>query len=319
MRHLFTMAAGLASCLCTHAVASDMTHALFSNQKINVSAAIGKMSVQANESLYELPANNKVSELDWHTHSIDILSADINYAPNQWFSVGLRGWTSLTQGNAIMDDYDWDDIRRSDWTRWSHHPTTRQQYANEIDLNGTFWFLQQLSYRIGAVAGYQKSKYSWAGYGGHYIYEDPIFGPLWIYTFDKPDSELVLGYKQTFNTPYLGISAQWQQGKWSADVLGKYSQWTTVYADDEHYARSLYHRSTLNGGKYYALSLKAGYDITPSTRFFVQATYSKHTQSSNGDTQVYNHKTGATSSFTTNTVGASNRSHSLSVGLRHAF
>lgn len=316
MRQLLIFVAGITGFTCAQA---DESQRLYQDQQFSISASIGKMQVQANEALFYTPTGQKVSELDWHTHSLDIVSADMRYAVNRWFTLGARGWMSLARGNAVMDDYDWDDPARNTVTRWSHHPTTRQQYANEIDINGTFWLLQQPAYKIGVVAGYQRSQFSWRSYGGHYVYEDAIFGPLWIHTFDVPDSVLVLGYKQTFNTPYLGVAAAFRQGPWSVNMLARFSHWTTVHADDEHYSHSMSYRSTLRGGNYYALAMDIGYTLSARTTLFAQASYSHNTMSSQGSTQVFNRKTGSASSFTVNNAGAENRAHSLSAGLRYAF
>lgn len=56
------------------------------------------------------------------------------------------------------------------WTDESRHPDTQLNYANEFDLNIKGWLLNEPNYRLGLMAGYQESRYSFTARGGSYIY-----------------------------------------------------------------------------------------------------------------------------------------------------
>jgi plasminogen activator len=302
---------------CQSAYANDTSSTLYSDGRMNVSIGLGKMATEAHEYVIWPELNNyKLSELIWETHSAEIVKADITYVANNWLTIGLRGWTTFSNGNGVMDDYDWENFFRPDeWTKWSHHPYTRQKYANEADLYGTLWVLQQPAYQVGLVAGYQVTKHSWTSYGGHFIYTDPFTGTS---IFDMPDSVAAIGFKQTIKTPYLGLTAKLRYGKFSASVLTKYSQWGKVHADDEHYQRPFYSRSDQKGGNYRSVTLNLAYDITSHTSLFTEATYSDY-KVSMGNNLMYYYKTGQTTFTNADTIGSSNRSRSLVIGLRHAF
>ena len=51
-------------------------------------------------------------------------------------------------------------------------------YANEFDLNIKGWLLNEPNYRLGLMAGYQESRYSFTARGGSYIYSSDKPGKL---------------------------------------------------------------------------------------------------------------------------------------------
>ncbi len=53
----------------------------------------------------------------------------------------------------------------------SRHPDTQLNYANEFDLNIKGWLLNEPNYRLGLMAGYQESRYSFTARGGSHIYK----------------------------------------------------------------------------------------------------------------------------------------------------
>lgn len=314
-KHAATWMIGLTGCLCTLAQADSIdTH----TQRASISLSVGKMDVDASEFLFVPAYNHTMSRIDWETQHLNVLKADIAYAVSDRLTLGLRGWTSLERGNAVMDDFDWEAFGREQWTRWSHHQTSRQQYANQVDASATLWLVNHPAFKLGGVAGYEVSKFSWTSYGGHFIYEDLFAPPNTFRIFDMPDSVAAIGYKQTLKTPYLGLSTRIRHGKWSTSLLIKYSRWTKVHADDVHFQRPFYSRSNQRGGDYYAVMLNAGYQITDNTSVFIEGTYSDH-RMSRGDNLMYFPKTGTSTYTAQQEVGSSNRSRMLSIGVRHAF
>lgn len=122
-----------------------------------------------------------------------------------------------------MDDYDWLEPGQQHWSDWSHHPATRLNFANQFDLNMTGWFLKEQNYQLGAVLGYQETRFSWLAKGGYYSYDNGAdIG-------DIPHGQKVIGYQQKFSAPYLGLSGKYiyhdfdiiAQFKYSAREKGK--------------------------------------------------------------------------------------------------
>lgn len=65
-----------------------------------------------------------------------------------------------------MVDRDWmDSSNPGTWTDESRHPDTQLNYANEFDLNIKGWLLNEPNYRLGLMAGYQESRYSFTARG----------------------------------------------------------------------------------------------------------------------------------------------------------
>ncbi len=81
-------------------------------------------------------------------------------------------------------------------------------FANEFDLNVKGWILNEPDYRLGLMAGYQESRYSFTARGGSYIYSsDDGFRDT---TGTFPDGERAIGYKQRFKMPYIGLTGSYR-------------------------------------------------------------------------------------------------------------
>ncbi|MDD0451887.1 omptin family outer membrane protease IcsP, partial [Shigella sonnei] len=88
-------------------------------------------------------------------------------------SFGVSGWTTLGNQKASMVDKDWNNSNTPQvWTDQSWHPNTHLRDANEFELNLKGWLLNNLDYRLGLIAGYQESRYSFNAMGGSYIYSE---------------------------------------------------------------------------------------------------------------------------------------------------
>lgn len=108
-----------------------------------------------------------------------------------------------------MVDSDWLDKNKPDiWTHESRHPDTRLNFANEFDLNVKGWLLNEPNYRLGLMAGYQESRYSFTARGGSYIYSSDEGFRDDVGTF--PDGERAIGYKQRFKMPYIGLTGSYR-------------------------------------------------------------------------------------------------------------
>lgn len=123
-----------------------------------------------------------------------------------------------------MVDQDWmDSGTPGTWTDESRHPDTRLNYANEFDLNVKGWFLKESDYRLAIMAGYQESRYSFNATGGTYIYSEN--GGFRNETGALPDKIKVIGYKQHFKIPYVGLTGNYRYDNFEFGGAFKYSGW----------------------------------------------------------------------------------------------
>lgn len=127
------------------------------------------------------------------------------------------------------------------WTDESRHPDTRLNYANEFDLNVKGWFLKESDYRLAIMAGYQESRYSFNATGGTYIYSEN--GGFRNETGALPDKIKVIGYKQHFKIPYVGLTGNYRYDNFEFGGAFKYSGWVRGSDNDEHYVRQTTFRS----------------------------------------------------------------------------
>lgn len=188
-----------------------------------------------------------------------------------------------------MVDTDWLDVRNPGrWTEESRHPDTHLNYANEFDLNVKGWILNEADYRLGVMAGYQESRYSFNAKGGSYIYssdaENNIYdrGDIGTFSADKK----LIGYKQIFRIPYIGLTSLYRYKSFELGTVLKYSAWVQGKDNDEHYSRNITFRDKVSDQYYYSVALKAGYFITPDAKVFVEGAWNRITNNK-GDTVTY--------------------------------
>ncbi|HBC7029918.1 TPA: omptin family outer membrane protease OmpT, partial [Escherichia coli] len=144
----------------------------FTPDNINADISLGTLSGKTKERVYLAEeGGRKVSQLDWKFNNAAIIKGAINWDLMPQISIGAAGWTTLGSRGGNMVDQDWmDSSNPGTWTDESRHPDTQLNYANEFDLNIKGWLLNEPNYRLGLMAGYQESRYSFTARGGSYIY-----------------------------------------------------------------------------------------------------------------------------------------------------
>ncbi len=174
----------------------------FTPDNINADISLGTLSGKTKERVYLAEeGGRKVSQLDWKFNNAAIIKGAINWDLMPQISIGAAGWTTLGSRGGNMVDQDWmDSSNPGTWTDESRHPDTQLNYANEFDLNIKGWLLNEPNYRLGLMAGYQESRYSFTARGGSYIYSSEEGFRDDIGSF--PNGERAIGYKQRFKMPY---------------------------------------------------------------------------------------------------------------------
>ncbi|EHW5355549.1 omptin family outer membrane protease [Salmonella enterica] len=292
-------------------------HGFFTPEKVNTDISLGSLSGKTKERVY-LPeeGGRKASQLDWKYSNAAILKGAINWDLMPWVSVGAAGWTTLDSRGGYMIDQDWmDSSTPGTWTDESRHPNTRLNYANEFDLNIKGWLLNEPDYRLGLMAGYQESRYSFNATGGTYIYSED--GGFRNEAGSSSDGERGIGYKQRFKMPYIGLTGSYRYDNFEFGGAFKYSGWVRTSDNDEHYARGITFRSKVNNQNYYSVAVNAGYYLTPNTKVYVEGTWNRVTNKK-GDASLYD-RNDNTSDYSKNGAGIENYNFITTAGLKYTF
>lgn len=285
----------------------------FDANSVTVSTSLGFLGTKSKEYVYDNSNNRKVSELEWKAKNAPIIKGDISWDPLYWLTLTARGWTTLASSGSRMDDYDWIDPNQAHWTDWSHSPNTHLSHANEFDLNTKFWLIKTLDYKVGAVLGYQKTRFSWIDLGGgHYQYNNGSD----VGSF--PHGERGIGYKQKFSLPYLGLSGSYRFHDFELNALLKFSPWVVAKDNDEHYLTEVTFREKTNESKYYSASIDLGYYLTPNAKVFTEITWNKYSQGK-GDTNLFDHDSGQSYYYGGDAAGIENSNYSVTAGLQYRF
>ncbi len=284
----------------------------FSSESFSVATSVGMLSGKSKELVYDTGSARKISQLDWKIKNVAIVKGDLSWDAYSFLTLNARGWTSLASGSGHMDDYDWQSSSQSSWTDHSSHPNTDVNFANEYDLNIKGWFLQGDEYRVGAVAGYQETRFSWTAYGGSYNYSNGAF------VGDFPRGARGIGYSQRFSMPYVGLVGRYRINDFEFNALFKFSDWVSAHDNDEHYMRDLTFREKTSNSRYYGATLDAGYYLTQHAKVFAEFSYSKY-EEGKGGTQMIDTTSGQSASFGGDAAGISNKNYTVTLGLQYRF
>lgn len=282
----------------------------FSADSLSVSVSTGMLGGKAGEMVYDPDTGHKISQLSWKIKNVAIIKGDISWDAYSFLTLNARGWTSLAAGSGHLDDYDWLNSNQGHWTDHSSSPHTPVNYANEYDLNLKGWFLQGDNYRVGAVAGYQESRFSWTAFGGSYNYDN---GTL---VGESPHDERGIGYSQRFSVPYVGLTGHYRINDFEFGALFKFSDWVRARGSDEHYLRHLNVRGKASSSRYYGASVDAGYYVTPHAKVFAEFAYSKFEEGKGGG-QAFDGDQTVTRGG--DAIGIANHNYTVTAGLQYRF
>ena len=279
---------------------------------VAASTSLGWLHGEAKEYVYDGDSGRKISQLKWKINNTAIIKGDISWDTFSWLTLNAKGWSSLGSSGAKMDDYDWLNDNQSHWTGWSHSPDTHLNYANEYDLNSKLWLLKRPDYKIGAVLGYQQTRFSWTAFGGRYQYDNGTrLGEF-------PPGVRGIGYQQKFSMPYVGLNGSYRFRDFEFSTLLKYSSWVKARDNDEHYMRSLTFRDKSQNANYYSAAVNAGYYVTPNAKVFTEFTWNKYARGKGG-TQIIDRTSGEKEHIGGDVAGIENTSYSVTAGLEYRF
>lgn len=297
------------------AMANEKNH-LFTADSFSGEIGLGSLSGKTQERVYDPDSGGrKVSQLNWKYNHAAIIKGALDWDLMPWISIGAAGWTTLTSRGGYMDDTDWLNENQNTWTDQSKHPNTQLNYANEFDLNVKGWLLNEPNYRLGVMAGYQESRYSFKAYGGTYNYTDENTGLPDIGSF--PADTKVIGYKQHFKMPYIGLLGRYRYERFEFGSSFKYSGWVRASDNDEHYLTDTTFKGNFKNQNFYSLSGNAGYYLTPNAKVYIEGIWSR-TTNKKGNSSANDYSAGTTTHIA-NSSGIENYNFMTTIGLRYSF
>lgn len=278
---------------------------------LSLAGSIGYLFGKSKEYVYEPETGRKISELDWKINGVAVIRAEANYRVLQWLDFNAQGWINLGQGSAVMDDYDWLNPNQMLWTHWSHHKDTNLRQGNEFDVNFRAWVVKNPSYQLAGMAGYQRTLFSFRAQGGCYTYNNGANTGCFI-----PGAS-VIGYKQEFESPYIGLAGSFIVNSFEFKGLFKYSNWVNANDVDQHYLRNLTFKDGGENSQYYNVALNAGYFVKPFIKLYVEGSLGYFSNSNKAATSIYDHGTGSIDYLPNGSAGLENRNYIIALGVQY--
>ncbi|AJI95962.1 protease 7 [Yersinia ruckeri] len=295
---------------------ADVENDIFTPEKVSGQIGLGTLSGKTKERVYDpYSGGHKNSQLDWTYSNAAIIKGSLDWDLIPSISIGASGWTTIASRDGYMDDTDWKDESQSEWTDQSQHPDTRLNYANEFDFNVKGWLLNKPAYRFGIMAGYQESRYSFKSSGGSYNYTDEDTGLPDIGFF--PAGPPLIGYKQHFKIPYIGLVGRYRYERFEFGGSFKYSGWGRASDNDEHYLINTTFRAKIKNQNYYSLAANAGYYMTANVTVYLEGVWNR-TTNKKGDLSANDYRENDADN-SADTSGIENYNFITTVGLKYSF
>jgi plasminogen activator len=284
---------------------------------VGVSLGVGLLNGQSQEKVYDVDeGGRKISQLNWDIKQVPTLHLGLSYQPLDWLSLDASGWTQVAKGDGHMKDYDWFDDD-ADWTHRSDHPDTRIKQAWQADVAATAWALKRDELALGVVLGYQRSQFEWEARGGNYLYSsDDGYRDI---SGNIPDSLKGITYRQTYETPYVGLVGIYNYRNWTLESRFKHSQWVKARDYDQHHLRDLtFTGNNGNRGRMQSLALGLSYRFHPQFSVKAGVDYQMYGESS-GSTRVKDLESGERTHYSGKSGGQSSRTVLSSLALNYRF
>lgn len=215
----------------------------------------------------------KISELTWKIRDLWVIGGTFHKAFFNIFHITLDGWLKAHAADSTMVDNDWlNPIYRSLLTDQSRHPDTRLENAESftaelgVDLYEFDWNCSSFNFQL--LGGYEYLHWHWKAYGGTFVYNEG-------YDVGTFSNVLVIGYKQNFHIPYLGLKIDWEWDCFGFSVNGKYSWDAKVSDHDFHALRNVTFTSKFNDCTYWIVGGEAYWTFYPGFDLNIGYTYEK--------------------------------------------
>jgi len=259
-----------------------------------------------------LPADYKVSELNWDIKSLMMVGGEGSLQLGKLIRFNAAMWVGVTDGDGGMKDYDWLYTSTPDWSEYSESDVDIET-AYTFDVNASMQFADLGGCKLHGVMGFKEDYWEWSDYAGNYIYSSGGG-----FRNDRGSFGGVSGidYEQTFDIYYAGIKATIDTGKLHGSAYFLYSPFVTAEDKDHHIMRDLTFEEDFDGGDFYAYGAEATLDLTDAL-FITCAIDMQEIPEFTGDMKVTDDITGVEQkSSDTAGIGSSLMALSASVGIK---
>jgi outer membrane immunogenic protein len=276
---------------------------LLSGIKVTTDYSVGVMRGRAQEYVYQ-PNGATLSRLNWDFGNVSMFNARTTVQLMPWLSAGFRGAMNLT-GDATLQDVDYGlggcpASGASTYCESNHTVSLRRAYM--VDAFVAARIYEAAGFSIRGIAGYQHDHYRWEAIGGKANYGELPPG-------------YVISYQQTWGAAYLGGGVGYTRGPWSFSGRLVGSPWANGAGRDLHHVRSALFVDTTKVTTYASGELGLAYRFNPY--FSVTADYRYQQWGlGKGAMSARDLITGDKTTFGEGASGASNLSHTLSVGFK---
>lgn len=236
--------------------------------------------------------NPYLSELLWNVDNILLLNFTGSISKGLW-SLNLSLGTAMNQGNGIMEDYDWGDYTKKEWTNWS----TSSIFLDKsvfIDINSSYKYKLNSFFSFPVKLGYKLNYLDWEDQAEKYIYYW-YFKPEpggYLPSVDTGDLGGVNGidYMVIQNIFYASYGVYYTVKDISTGIDLALSPYINAWDLDHHILRNLFFIDTFNAYFWYRVDFSL--DIkTGSNGKLVLSLFREELPEIEGDTFIYNEDT----------------------------
>ena len=277
---------------------------------------LGRMTAETHEYVYN--GSHKLSELIWETKGATTLGATLTARTFGGLETRLRG-TFAIQDESHMEDFDWLGPYNgfgTDWTHASYHEDTRIDHAYNLDAQVAKRIVgRDAPAGVAILGGVRHTDMKWTAYGGRYVYSTLALRDT-VGTFK--DGAAGISYQQTFTTPYLGLQAATDAGRFHGRAAGLLGMPVFSGAEDNHWQRRLNFDDDTGGHYFLGLEAEAAFDLTRAFGVSAGVRHERYTNAK-GKGRATSTVNGVAISFGDDSVGASHQQTSVAFGANYRF
>ena len=197
--------------------------------------------------------------------NIFIFNVNSSISKGPW-SLNLSLGTALTEGSGIMEDYDWGDYTKKEWTNWS----TSSIFLDKsvfIDINSSYKYELNKHFSFPVKLGYKLNYLDWEDKAGKYIYYWDFNSNNYYIDSETPlagDFNGVNGidYMVVQNIFYASYGVYYTVKDISTGIDLALSPYINAWDLDHHILRNLFFMDTFNAYFWYrvdfSLDIKTG-------------------------------------------------------------
>ena len=264
----------------------------FSDINYSVGTGLSYLNGQYREIVYTNTnsANPYLSELLWDLDNIFLLNFTLGASKGPW-SLDLSLGTAVTEGSGIMEDYDWGDYSKSDWTNWS----TSLIFLDKsffLDVNSSYKYRLNSSFSFPVKLGYKLNYLDWEDESGEYIY-------YWDFDtngyYIDPDTPITgdlngvngIDYKVIQNIFYASAGVLFTTGNVTTGLNIALSPFIYAWDLDHHIIRKMYFLDSFIANFWYKTELTLKLKTSPKGELLLTV-FREEMPEAAGDTFQYN-------------------------------